>query len=371
MYMSALMENIRRTLRAEGRDDTRLRVLDLCAAPGGKSIAAAEALPDTALIVSNEVVPERAAVLKENVVKWGHPNHLVTSAGAAEWGRAEGFFDILIVDAPCSGEGMMRKEPVARTQWSTTLAEECSALQKTILADALPALKPGGWLVYSTCTFNRHEDEENAEWLCRESGLEPIGSPRMFTPLSDGTEGLFMALMRKPFEEPMHPGQTDTAAAKSHAGKRRKPTASQKEGIPKELKLTASSWLLPGTGLKLYESGNKLTARSEDAQRLLDMTASRVRVLVSGIELGEAKGRDIVPSHHLAMQTVLDPGAFPRVELVLPEAQSYLRRDTPSLAAGAPHGYVILTYGGLPLGFVKNIGSRANNLYPLGWRLRK
>lgn len=194
-----------------------IRILDLCAAPGGKTTAMINALPDGCEIIANEYSLKRVGALKENLERWGYPGAKVTNRDSKYYASQKEHFDIIAVDAPCSGEGMMRKEEVARSQWSAQLVEQCSGLQKEILDNAVEALKPGGYLIYSTCTFNRKENEENAEYLFREKGLKPIDMnfPKewniragidtdlpvsRFMPHLTKSEGLFLAVFRKPGE---------------------------------------------------------------------------------------------------------------------------------------------------------------------------
>ena len=339
-----------------------LRALDLCAAPGGKSVALMEALPEGSLMVSNELMPARAAVLKENIVKWGYPDRLVTSGPAAAFAQLEGVFDIVVVDAPCSGEGMMRKDDTARTQWNPGLVESCARLQREILTDVLPALRPGGLRVYSTCTFNRSEDERNVEWLVEEHGLEIIHPGRRFLPHRDGTEGLFMALLRRPGEsEEMPasiPGNQSRGAGKGKGTK----------GVP-ALPPELNDWVEKGER-EITERDGKFYLVGDMASRIAASLPAKVRVLGYGVEIGERKGRDIIPSHELAVSMVLNKNSFPSVELSEEEALDYLTRTGLRLPDGTPVGIILLTYHGVPLGWAKNMGNRANLLYPKEWRVR-
>ena len=173
-----------------------LKVLDLCAAPGGKTTQLLSHLDDASILVANEVVPSRATVLAENVARWGCANVAVTNSDPSAFTALRSFFDVMVVDAPCSGEGMFRKDERAVVEWSPDNVRLCAARQRRILGDVWPALMPGGFLIYSTCTFNRTEDEDNVEWICSElkgSCLEM----RHFYPGEDRGEGFFAALIRK------------------------------------------------------------------------------------------------------------------------------------------------------------------------------
>ena len=192
MYVGVLFE---RALGVLGRR-TGVRVLDLCAAPGGKTTQLLSHLDDTSLLVANEVMASRATVLSDNVARWGCSNVAVTSSDPAAFASLDGFFHVVVVDAPCSGEGMFRKDERAVAEWSPATVNLCAARQRRILADVWPALAPGGLLVYSTCTFNRREDEENVAWICDELGAECLDQ-RHFYPGEDRGEGFFAALVRK------------------------------------------------------------------------------------------------------------------------------------------------------------------------------
>ena len=153
------------------------RMLDLCAAPGGKSSLASTLLPKGSLLVANEVIRQRSQILAENLTKWGCPNTIVTNSDPADFGQLDNFFDVLLTDVPCSGEGMFRKDPVAVSEWSPQNVELCYQRQRRILSDVWPSLKPGGIAIYSTCTYNVHEDEENIAWICQELGAEVLEVP--------------------------------------------------------------------------------------------------------------------------------------------------------------------------------------------------
>lgn len=207
-----------------------VKMLDLCAAPGGKSTACRTFLPEGSLLVSNEPVRTRANILSENMQKFGHPDVIVTNNYPRDFRKSGLMFDIILADVPCSGEGMFRKDEGAISEWSVQNVENCRRLQREIVSDIWPCLKPGGLMIYSTCTFNAHEDEENAAWIAEELGadfVEIAVSPEWnitgplvgdnpsyrFLPGTSEGEGLFMTVLRK------H-GQYDTPA-KASANKSR------------------------------------------------------------------------------------------------------------------------------------------------------
>lgn len=347
-----------------------LSVLDLCAAPGGKTTAAINVLPDGSTIVANEFNRERANILNENVIKWGYPNVIVTNAPTEAFTSLRNLFDVIIADLPCSGEGMMRKEPVARTQWSPALIKNCAELQRKIVADAIPSLKPGGYLIYSTCTFNREENEENVEWICNNLDMSSIEIPvspewgisgaigssihaLRFIPDMTRSEGLFVALLRK--------NNSDS-----------NPTSFKLQKIKNQYKNREVDKLLRAPEKYSYTiDNNVITAIPETLLPILSAIQSNknIRILSKGIEIATIK-RDLIPSHPLALSTELNPEAFPRVELSLEQAIAYLRRENLILSPEVPKGYVLATFGNLPIGFLKNLVNRANNLYPQFWRIR-
>ena len=373
-YVQDPSSMIHQTIVGRLVDDAPVRVLDVCAAPGGKSTAAIAALPEGSLMVANEVMPQRVTILAENLLKWGWPATIVTSARASALGRLAGAFDIVMVDAPCSGEGMMRKEAKAVEQWSEGLVESCARLQREILDDVIPALRPGGHLIYSTCTFSRAENEEMAEMLAERYGLESVdlhledsGVARgwsekvvcyRFMPHITRGEGLFVAVFKAPGEN-----------APRFASRRqpRKGKGNGKNAIPALPKLLKNQerytpvavggriHLIPTDHLDIYNA----------------LSDNGIRMLAAGVEVGEYKRTDLVPAHSLALTSALDPGAFPDVPLSEEEAIAYLRCDNIPLPDGTPRGYVTVSCGGMRLGWMKNIGNRANNLYPKNWRIRK
>ena len=305
-------------------------VADLCAAPGGKTTSIINALPDSAFVLANEFTKSRVGALRENLMKWGYPDVMVTSASVDRLAQVGPAFDIVAVDAPCSGEGMMRKEEEAVNQWSPALIRQCAALQRQILESACKMLKPGGFLIYSTCTFNRQEDEEQIDWLVNEKGMVPFdpGFPEdwgimsgidtqwpcfRFMPHHTRGEGLFLCVMRKEIDT------IENAVS----------TPSLKAWLRKNFKLVAD-----------------------------------------GIPREETKGALSLPAPEAPLAIDFNSREFSFADVDLPTAISFLRREALVLNPDVPKGYVVILYQGFPLGFVKNLGSRANNLYPAAWKIR-
>lgn len=348
--------------------DSDVNYLDLCAAPGGKTTAALDALSNGSLIVGNEIDNRRAQILRENIVKWGCPNCVVTNDNSAKLGKLKEFFDIIATDMPCSGEGMFRKDEEAVAQWSPSLVAQCADRQREIADNILSALKPGGFLIYSTCTFNRRENEEMVDYLVSELGAESVEIPTIpewnimfgiktanhcyrFMPHRTKGEGLFIAVVQKP------EGQRNTI--------RIKPQKSKKVVIPKECK----GFIGSNYDIDFIATGELISAIPTALSERMKFIADNVHTILCGTPIATMKGKTIAPEHALALSTMLNPEAFASVELSYGNAMAYLRGE--ALALGdAPTGYVVARYNGIPLGFLKNIGNRANNLYPKEYRIR-
>ena len=357
----AVGEAFRRSLDLLGGLDRPVRVLDACAAPGGKTTDAAaslrKAFGDGFLLVANEVMRQRASVLKDNVALWGDPCVSVTSADPAAFGnRLGGFFDAMIADVPCSGEGMFRKDPDAVRDWSEDTVRLCAARQRRILSDLWPSLREGGILVYSTCTFAPEENGENVSWIASELGAEIVtpsmpfpgavamGGGYAFIPGMVEGEGQFVAVLRKIAPE----------------GRFSLPK------IPRTAALLPKG-LLNRSCLELQRGLLVVAVPEPIAPEALALEP--MRPLSTGVAAGEWKGKDFIPDADLALSLLLSPGAFPSVELARVTALSFLHRDAIVLP-GAPKGVVRVDWRGLPLGFVKNLGPRCNSLHPKDRRIR-
>ena len=296
-----------------------LAALDLCAAPGGKSTLLRAALPKDCVLYSNEPIRNRANILAENVLKWGAPNHIVTNNYPRDYRASKMRFDLILCDVPCSGEGMFRKDPATIGEWSPQNVEKCWQLQREIVDDAWQCLNDGGMLIYSTCTFNTKENEENVryfleqydaqllpidiqpEWHITGSLLDGFNEPvYRFIPGITRSEGLFMAVLHKA------PAPGDC------------PSSEKRSGLQRDC---------------LHKDKRK------PALNMLASTADR-------------------------------PTSDVKVELDYQQAISYLRHEALRLPDDTPLGLVEVCFQGHPLGLVKNIGSRANNLYPKEWKIK-
>lgn len=282
-------------------------MLDLCAAPGGKSTAARSVLPEGSMLVSNEPMATRAQILLENITKWGWTDCIVTNNFPRDFRKAKTLFDVILCDVPCSGEGMFRKDPTTISEWSVQNVEKCWHLQREIVSDAWTCLRPGGLLIYSTCTFNTKENEENVRWMQEELDAEIL-------PVTIQPEWHITGSLLDGFDEPVYrfiPGITR------------------------------------GEGLFICALQKK-TACKSNHNHPLSTIHSKLKVLTPDMPQGH----------------------FPQVELSCGEALQYLRGEALVLPPDTPRGLITTTYKGIPLGPMKNIGNRANNLYPKPWRIK-
>lgn len=362
---------------------TPVKMLDLCAAPGGKSTHVRSLLPDGSLLVANEVIRNRSQILSENLTKWGHPDVVVTNNDPSDFSKIGSYFDVILADVPCSGEGMFRKDPGAVEEWSPENVEICWQRQRRIITDIWTCLKPGGILIYSTCTYNTKEDEENIAWIKQEFGAEPLplavpeewnitGSllsgeevpVYRFLPHKTQGEGFFLAVLRKPEEA------EETANDFCLPKKKKTKGETSASLVSKDNLTVAKSWLTSSGEYELLVNGTTISAFPTSFVNDLAMLRSSLRIVRAGTEVAEVKGKDLIPAHGLAMNSLLETSLFPSEELTYEQAIAYLRKEAIILSSSAPKGYVLVTYKKIPLGFVKNIGNRANNLYPQEWRIR-
>jgi NOL1/NOP2/fmu family ribosome biogenesis protein/23S rRNA U2552 (ribose-2'-O)-methylase RlmE/FtsJ len=343
-------------------------VLDMCAAPGGKSTLISQYLGNEGLLVSNEVVRQRVFILSENIQKWGNGNTVVTHNYAADFGnKLQNLFDCILVDAPCSGEGMFRKDAGAVEEWSQKNVTDCVARQCEILDEVWDALKPGGVLIYSTCTFNEEENEKNVQWIIDELGAEVL--PVAYEPswgIVEGSvgyhfyphkvkgEGLYMCALRK---------------KGTPAGFRmpKQKNAAPKAKIDGEAEMR--SWLKHPDRWVIRQQERFMSAYPAKYKDLIEYISTQFICISTGFGIGELRGKGVAPQHSLAMLKDIKMDAFVCADLNLEQALAYLRNE--ALVLEVAQGTVLVRYEGVPLGFVKNVGNRCNNLYPKEWRIRK
>jgi 16S rRNA C967 or C1407 C5-methylase (RsmB/RsmF family)/NOL1/NOP2/fmu family ribosome biogenesis protein len=339
-----------------------IKILDLCAAPGGKSTLIASFLNNNGLLVSNEVIQQRARVLTENTTKWGCSNGIVTNNDPKDFERLPHFFDVIVVDAPCSGEGMFRKDQAARLEWSNDAVLLCSGRQKRIVMDVWDALKPGGFLIYSTCTFNELENEQNVDWFLKEldANLIQLQVPKEMKAGRNGignyclpgkveAEGFYIAVLQK------------------KEGEIRKQKLSRKN----EFHWQKDVLDLPNFALldahTVFNWNNKLIALPKGKEDEMLHVQAQMRLQKMGTNLGEIARKGVIPNEELA----LNPRIIRcenTIDVEKQQALKFLHGDTFALAG--KHGFQLITYEKEPIGWVKNLGNRCNNLYPKEWRIR-
>ncbi|WP_257658568.1 methyltransferase RsmF C-terminal domain-like protein [Parapedobacter lycopersici] len=344
--------------------------VDLCAAPGGKSTLLRTYLHPDSLLIANEPIKTRAHVLADNLVRWGHTNTVVTQNDPSAFGRLPGYADLLLVDAPCSGSGMFRKDQAVVDEWSEAVVQLCSERQRRILADSLPALKTGGVLLYSTCSYSAEENEEIADWLCEEQGMAPVAIPLVdewgieqtysakwncpgyrFYPHRVRGEGFFLAAFRKVAETPV--------------ADRRRTKAAEAPNLN-----VLKKWLVLPARFTTFNLGDDLFVFPVERREDLEMVQRMLYIRHAGTCVGKLVKGEVIPHHDLAMNIALHPD-IPRISLDRTQALDYLRKGNLSTAINPQGhtGWAIADYNGASLGWMKLMPNRVNNYYPKTWRI--
>lgn len=344
-------------------------VLDLCAAPGGKSTHLLSLLDDDDLLITNEPLPKRNAILRENITKWGYPSVIVTQGEAENFSHMGSVFDVVLVDAPCSGEGMFRKDPDSILEWSPENKSRCAIRQSTILRHILPALKPGGLLIYSTCTYNPEENIQPPYTLIRDNQMTSVSLSidsfpditciqqkdffgYAFYPHRTRAEGFFLTVLRKLDDRPvLSQPLRGSRNLLVPAAMPEFPLITQQEKY-QALRMQQEMVFFPKQHLSLLH-------------RLLTV----VPIRQTGLGLGQYKGKDFIPDHALALANEYS-GFFPEVELNEHQTDQYLRMNHFTVDSTLK-GIVCFTCKGLRLGFGKMLPGRINNYYPKNWRILK
>lgn len=348
-----------------------LHVLDLCAAPGGKSTLLASLLNQESLLVSNEVIRSRAGILAENLQKWGTDQVVVTNNDPEDFQKLRGFFDVIVIDAPCSGEGLFRKDPQAMKEWSEENVQLCSKRQRRIVSDAWSALKENGILIYSTCTYNSLENEDNLRWLREEHAVEflPVTTDAhwgieeindhgskgyRFYPHKVKGEGFFLSVIRK--KEPQE-------------GSRIKAQKNFFTAPSKKIMSSLASWVKNTEEKTFIQRNDLIQFFPSAASGAIEMLIKSLRIVSAGTFTATVKHDKLIPEHALALSVHLQQDTFEKLDLTLEEALHYLKKETLPPVPGK-HGFALVTYRKLPLGWVNILPNRINNLYPLEWRIR-
>lgn len=348
-----------------------LRVLDACAAPGGKSTHLLTLLNEDSLLVSNEVIRSRANILSENIQKWGNANVMVTNNDPTNFSSLKGYFDIILIDAPCSGEGLFRKDINAAQEWSEKNMELCSLRQRRIVADLWPALKENGLLIYSTCTYNEKENEDNLNWISKafssvsESirlnpnwGVEAVQQNNVkgyrFFPHRVKGEGFFISAIRK---------KEGTPQLRLYSKK--------KDSEPLNKKSTAilKEWITNPTDTNFYQWKDLIYMVPASLQEEMEFLRSNLHVIHIGTPVATQKHAKFIPEQALGLSTKIAKNNFLNIDLDLENALKYLRKDQLDIQ-GSTKGYALMSFEDIPLGWANMLGNRINNMYPTPWRIR-
>lgn len=346
-----------------------IAALDLCAAPGGKSTHLLSLLNPESLLVCNEAIRSRATILTENIQKWGHANVMVTNNDPASFLKLGGIFDLIVIDAPCSGEGLFRKDNLAVNEWSLSNVQLCTMRQRRILKDIWPALKQNGILIYCTCTYNTSEDEETMNWLANEGNVEFLSIPTQpewgvveskvknaigyrFYPHKLKGEGFFISVLRK-----TDPQEEIRIFTKNHLGK------IQKDEKP------ITNWLANPKDFNFFNHNGFIGCIPAYSADLIAFLAQKLNTRLIGTPLATSKHGKLVPTHAAALSIHLNKSEFYNMELNLEQALNYLRKDPLNINT-TEKGYGLATYQDAPLGWLNFISNRINNMYPSNWRIR-
>ncbi|NEU07412.1 RNA methyltransferase [Flavihumibacter sp. R14] len=346
-----------------------IRILDLCAAPGGKSTLISSLISPDSLLLSNEIIKTRVPVLTDNLNKWGPTNSFVSNNDPRDFKRLPGYFDVMVVDAPCSGSGMFRKDAAAIGQWSEGAVQLCSERQQRILADAYPSLKEGGILVYSTCSYSRQENEDIADWLCDEFNMTPVRIPitenwgiqetisekkgaygYRFYPHKLKGEGLYLACFRKN-------DKTDETKSK-------RVSPGKGNAINEPL---FQSWLNPASDLLIQVANDEQFAIRKQHAQDYEILKNSLYLKKSGTRVGKIIGKDLIPHHELALSLINNPETA-RINLELEQALEYLKRNEIKIDHGFK-GWALVCYKGHALGWAKCLQNRVNNYFPKELRI--
>jgi 16S rRNA C967 or C1407 C5-methylase (RsmB/RsmF family)/NOL1/NOP2/fmu family ribosome biogenesis protein len=351
-------------------EDTNNKVLDLCAAPGGKSSLITSYFKNS-LLVSNEAINQRANILYENLTKWGSTNVVITNNDAADFKRLENYFDVVMVDAPCSGSGLFRKDAEAINEWSIKNVELCNQRQQRILADVYTAIKQDGILIYSTCSYSKEEDEDILDWLRSNFDVDTIqlkleeewaivetqseqhkAYGYRFWPDKIKGEGFFIAAFRK--------NDGDPSNYKSRKNYLKKVT--NKDAAIVLNYINEDDWLI-------FNHKENIRVINNKWRNDISILQENLHIRKAGINLGEIMQNELIPHHELALSTIIK-NAVQKIDFTKEEALQYLhkREIQPD---NKYKGWTLSTYKNYPLGWLKFLHNRVNNYYPINWRILK
>jgi 16S rRNA C967 or C1407 C5-methylase (RsmB/RsmF family)/NOL1/NOP2/fmu family ribosome biogenesis protein len=365
--------------------DNALSIIDLCAAPGGKTTLLADTVSEKSLVLANEVIKNRFDILKENIQKWGYPNvHALRYDTEVLKNGLENLFDVVLTDAPCSGEGLFRKDPNAIKEWSPENVANCAARQKRILANAIHLLKAGGVLLYSTCTYNDVENMNNGTWLCETFGLESLrlelqkdwGIVEKMQKVADNAEvfgyqfyphrvqgeGFFVSVFRKKATE-----KTDIP---NKISKKVNFDFKNLTKVPlKQMEILKNYFDAPNDFDFYQKATGQILCFPKAQQLLLKQIASMLPFHSFGLEVGIFKGNDFIPTHEFALSTAISK-KLPHIDLNRVQALHFLKKESPKLDEIPKQGWYLARYEGLNLGWMKVLNHRINNYLPKDFKIR-
>ncbi len=350
------------------KDD--LKILDLCAAPGGKSTLILDFLEGKGILVSNEVINLRSRILSDNIKKWSSTNTIVANGDPLHFKKLKNMFDVVVIDAPCSGEGMWRKDKKSVKEWSLDHVALCSSRQKRIVDDVISSIKDGGYLIYSTCTFNHLENIDNVEWMMKSFDLESVkltipeewdldeikssdSIGYQFYPFSGKGEGFFIAIMRK---------KGDLQYSEFRGSRVMGLKRDEEELIDKWVKFDKKDHTI----IKAENGTCYLTTKR--AANGFNELRKKIRVIQTGLPIGQIKKRIFIPDHGLALSPYVRK-EIPRVNLCKYQALDYLRKNLTKIDS-YQKGWMLACYEDIPIGWLKNLGNRINNYLPKEFKIR-
>ena len=367
---SMFIGHILNSIKTEGAP---VKILDLCAAPGGKSTLLNSAMNADDLLVANEIIKTRVPVLTDNLSRWGTANTIVTNNDPRDFTRLKGFFDIILVDAPCSGSGMFRKDPAAMNEWSEDNVNLCHQRQERILTDIYPCLKEGGYLIYSTCSYSHQENEGILDWLCNEYEFESlqVGIDKewaivetqsfqqqawgyRFYPGKVKGEGLFASCLKK------------TGTQESMGGFKNK---EQQKLVAKEID-QVKAYINKPDDFYYFKANDDWMAIYRHHIESLNILQRNLYIKKSGVRIGKLMGKYLIPDHELALSIIINKDAVLQTELSKEQAIRYLRRDH-IVVDTVDKGWSLMNFEGHALGWAKLLPNRINNYYPKEIRIMR
>jgi len=350
-----------------------LRILDLCAAPGGKSTLIQSLINANSLLVSNEVIKSRVNILTENIIKWGSDNAIVTNNDPKDFSKAANYFDVIVIDAPCSGSGLFRKDPEAMNEWSEENVTLCNRRQQRIIADVMPALKQGGILIYSTCSYSKEENEDILDWMMAEFDLDSIrlqpdeswhivemvsekskGFGYIFYPYKLKGEGFFItAVQKKDGGECCFP--------KMKKNNWEKLSKNEESIVSKSVKASAA--------VVFFKKKDFIYAIPSTLLDDLNFLQSSLYIKKAGVCIGKIVHDELIPEHELVLSNLLKDN-FQSIVLSQEQALNYLRKEEINIETNLK-GWCVVKYENQNLGWIKILQNRVNNYYPMEWRIKK